>query len=262
MSPTLPCAGRLLAVLFLLGCALPAPAEARRRKKPKKTPLEQGVAQLNDMEDRKALASFKVALKTVKDNGEKASIHVYMGVAHYNLLNTNEARVSFRQALMLRPDAPLPEQVSPKIQAFFEGVKSEYKAEQAAKAKPKLKPKPKPKPKPLPPPDSRGTYKIAAWAMLGVAVAAAGAGLGMGLSGKSLEDDANDLAHPFGEAQVLHDQASTRYLVGNILYGVAGAAAITSGVLFYFGYRGAPEAQVALAPIEGGAMFQLQGVRW
>ena len=252
-------------VLALLAFLSPSTADAKGPKMPERTPLEEGVAQLNDMEDRKALDTFVIALKEAKNDDEVSTIHVYMGMAHFNLMDKAAARESFRAALKLRPKTPLPANVSPKIREFFNEVKGKINAEMAAKLKAKLKAKAKPKPKkkPLPPvDDGRGAYRASAWVMLGVAVAAAGAGLGLGLWGQSMESDAEDLNRPYAEARDLHDQASTRYLVTNILIGAAGAAAVTSGVLLYFGYRGQPEAQVALVPLQGGALIQVGGVRW
>ena len=256
---------RLLLALAFMASLSPSLADAKRSKKtPKRSAMEEGVAQLNNMEDRKALDTFIIALKETKEDDKVASIHIYMGMAHFNLLDQAAARMSFREALKLRPKTPLPANVSPKIRELFQQVKDKVNAEMAAKLKRKSKPKPKPKPKKPPPPkdDGRGAYRASAWVMLGVAVAAAGAGVGLGLTGRSLASDAEDLSLPYAEARDLHDQASTRYLVTNILIGVAGAAAVTSGVLLYFGYRGQPEAQVALVPLQGGALVQVGGVRW
>jgi len=226
--------------------------------------MEKGVALLNDMEDKKALTSFRKALQSVSDDKEKAALYMYMGIAHFNLLDKDSASQSFQQALLMDPKLALPGSVSPKIREFFEGVKAKLPKKKVEKPKPKTKPKPnlKPKPKPEPEPSGQGIYRITGFTLLGVAVAAAGAGIGMGVWGGSMEDDAGDLSKSYAEASDLHDKASTRYLVANILYGVAGAAAVTSAVMLYFGYRSVPETTVSLIPLPGGGMVQVGGVLW
>ena len=72
---------------------------------------------------------------------------------------------------------------------------------------------------------------------LGVAAAAAGSGLGLSLAAQRDAGAANDLSLPHGEAQGIYDSAGRYALSANILFGVAGAAAVTSGVLFYMGWR-------------------------
>lgn len=246
----------LLAVTLLL-TALSDPALARKRTK-KVPPKEQGIALLADMEDKEAITAFREALSVSKTDSEKASIYIYMGIAHFNLLEKDSARQSFQQALLLDAKSALPEIVSPKIQEVFDGVKGEMKAA----LKPKPKPKPKRKPKPKPKKSGQGAYRISAFVTLGLAVAAAAAGAGLAASGSGLEDDADDRSLSWAEAEDLHDQASSRYLGANILFGVAGAAAVTSAVMFYFGYRDMPEARVSLLPLRGGAIIQVGGVRW
>lgn len=233
--------------------------------------LERGIKLLGEMNDQKALTAFGQALSHAKDNPqEQATIQVYMGIAHYNLLKQDEAKQAFRKALTLDPEVALPSMVSPKIRALFEEVRAKVKAE----AKPAVTPKPEDKPKPAGTPkprpvqkkkDPRAVYRYSAFALAGLALAAGGTGLGMGLWARSLEDEAADLSLPYAEADKKHNQASTRALLANVMFGVAGAAAVTSAVLFYFGYRSLerPAASAALVPLPGGgALIQVGGIRW
>ena len=228
--------------------------------------LVKGKKQLNDMEDAKALESFKQALEEpglpVK---EKAEIYLHMGVAHLNLLKKEEATKDFRQALETFPDIKLPASTSPKIKAFFQKARAKYKAETQPKViKPKvIKPKvTKPIHLPKPPSDGRAALRWSAWGCLGLAVAAAGTGVAMAMLAKDYEDKANDLAVPFSVAEDYHMKGNNRALVANIMFATAGAAAITSGVLFYFGYLKKSAATATVVPIPSGVMIQVGGIRW
>ena len=226
--------------------------------------LVQGKKLLNDMEDAKALESFKQALEEpglpVK---EKAEIFMHMGVANFNLLKKAEAKKSFRQALEIFPDAKLPAMTSPKIRTFFKKVQAKYKADTQPRV---IKHKPRPKPKPIhvpkPPDHGRGALRWSAWGCLGLAVAAAGTGVAMAMLAGDYEDKANDLTIPFSAAEEYHQKGETRAMVANIMFATAGAAAITSGVLFYFGYRKTSAATATVVPIPSGVMVQVGGIRW
>ena len=225
--------------------------------------LVQGKKLLNDMEDAKALESFKQALE---EPGlpvqEKAEIFLHMGVAHFNLLKKDEAKKDFRQALETYPDIQLPARTSPKIRAFYQKVQAKYKADTQPKV---IKPKKPKKPKKIlvpKPSDGRAPLRWSAWGCLGLAVAAAGTGVAMAMLARDYEDKANDLAIPFSTAEEYHKKGETRALLANIMFGVAGAAAVTSGVLFYFGYRKKSTATATVVPIPSGVMVQVGGIRW
>lgn len=226
--------------------------------------LVKGKKLLNDMEDAKALESFKQALEEpglpVK---EKAEIYVHMGVARFNLLKKDEAKKDFRQALETFPDIELPAMTSPKIKAIFKEVQAKYKADTTPVVKPKPKPKPKPIKVPKPKPsDGRAALRWSAWGCLGVAVAAAGTGVAMAMLASDYEEKANDLGIPFSAAEEYHMKAENRALVANIMFATAGAAAVTSAVLFYFGYRKKSSATATVVPIPSGVMVQVGGIRW
>jgi len=57
-------------------------------------------------------------------------------------------------------------------------------------------------------------------------------------------------------------KAENRALVANIMFATAGAAAVTSAVLFYFGYRKKSSATATVVPIPSGVMVQVGGIRW
>ncbi len=228
--------------------------------------LEKGKKLLNDMEEAKALESFSQALEEpglpVK---EKAQIYLHMGIAHFNLLKKDEAKKDFKQALETYPDIKLPAMTSPKIRTFFKEVQDKHKAATKPKVIKPVKPiktRPRtvvPTPKPS---DGRAPLRWSAWGCLAVALGAAGTGVAMAVLAKDFEDKANDLSMPFSVAEEYHDKAQNRALLANIMWGVIGAAAVASGVLFYFGYRKKSTATASVVPIPGGVMVQVGGIRW
>jgi len=103
-----------------------------------------------------------------------------------------------------------------------------------------------------------------AWVTLSLAVATGATGLGLGLSARSENDAAGDLKLTYSQAQEHHDAAASRALGANICFGVAGALAITSGVLFYVGRKSEKATtSAAVVPLpQGGAVLQVRGTAW
>ena len=229
--------------------------------------FKKGKKLLHDMEDAKAIKAFNQALE---EPGlpvqEKASIYVYIGIAQFNQMKQAKAKAAFKKALETFPDVKLPGQTSPKIKGVFKEVKAAIKPKVAPKPKPKPKPKPRPIKIPTEPKNDRAALRWSAWGTLGVAVAAAGTGVAMAVLAKDAEEQAKDTRLTFPEAEKLHEKGQNRALLANIMFGVAGAAAVTSGVLFYFGYRkrpeSAPRVTAAVVPLPTGLMIQVGGIRW
>jgi tetratricopeptide (TPR) repeat protein len=209
--------------------------------------FDEGVKQLKGFEYEAALGAFEKALDWPGNTkSERALILVYIGIAQSNQADYTKAEESFKKALAEDPAVQPPKLTSPKIRALFEKVKTE--AGIAA-------------PTPVEPtdPSTPGTTRLwdpeqemerpedkesqpskvnwPAWITLGAAVAAGGAGVAMGAMNLSAKSKAEDKTVPFGEAQDHADKASTLGLAANILFAAAGAAAVTSGVLFYLDYR-------------------------
>ena len=243
-----------------------------------KTGLEAGKKYLNDMEDAKALKAFEGALsETGITPKARAQLLLYIGIAQINLTNEAAAKESFGKALDADPAVELPKDVSPKIKGTFDQVKTERetrlaqekqrKAEEAARRKAEADARARQVVAARPKSDPQAPLKISAWATLGLAVVAGATGLGLGVSAKSLGKDAAGLGHTYSEAESLHNKATGRALGANVLFGIAGAAAIASAVLFYFGYgrSGAPERRTAAAGIDlvpGGAVIGITATPW
>ncbi|PIE18033.1 MAG: hypothetical protein CSA65_06265 [Proteobacteria bacterium] len=109
--------------------------------------------------------------------------------------------------------------------------------------------------------------RVSKWVIGGIGVAAAGAATALFLMGKADHDEVEDAkgrAAPVipmsrVEAQALKDSGDTKKLVGVILWGVAGAAIISSALLFIFD-RGGEKAEakdssptLSASPLPGGA---------
>jgi len=97
---------------------------------------------------------------------------------------------------------------------------------------------------------------------LGLALTAGGVGLGLGVVARSEANTANDPSLFNDEAQATRARAERYSLSANLLFGVAGACAVVSGVLFIVGRRDREAPRASIAPVRGGALVQLDGVRW
>ncbi len=253
----------LIPVLFAA-----APALAKPKSKAA-TALQRAIKLSNDMEDAKALKELQKALAASPTEAEQAQIHLYFGIAYFNLLKPEEAKQSFGKALDLDPALELPESTSPKIKDLFAKLKA-GRGKKPDEGKTPPPPTSKPDeggtitPPPPPPPPPKRSVNWPAWITAGVAVAAGAAGLGLGLAARSSADQAADLTLPWAEAQSHHDSAKGKALGANVCFGIAGAAAIASTVLFVVGSRSKREAPSAsLVPLpSGGALVQVSGVRW
>jgi len=90
------------------------------------------------------------------------------------------------------------------------------------------------KPVPAPKPVERKSL-LAPLIAGGVAVVAAGAGVAMGLQARNAQNELLGSAHDAASAQQLASKAQSSARTANILYGVAGAAALTGGCILAFG---------------------------
>jgi hypothetical protein len=263
---------RLLLPLIALSLGAAQPAVAAGRTNPN---LKEGIQLLSQAEDEKALLQFRKALKRPKNlRSTRAKIHMYLGITYLNLLKEPKAERHFRKALRLRRALKLPPGVSPKITGMVDRLRRELKDAPPPKKRTRVRRRAarrrtaaRLQPRPITPVVQRsdgtsGGVYWPAFVALGVAVAAGGTGLALGLVAKGKADEAHDLATPSGPAQESYDTAERMALTANILYGVAGAAAIASGVLFYWGSRQGKQRRVSsvgVAPTAGGALVQVGG---
>jgi tetratricopeptide (TPR) repeat protein len=246
--------GVLCALLLLL-----VPGAGRAQAPPTSPELEEGLRLLRDMEDARALEAFGRALERAgADERLKARIYLNMGIAHGNLLKRQAATEAFVKALRADPSITLPPRTSPKIEALFRRARQEVQ-QPAPPTGEETKP---PTAAPAPPPPRRPSFlrrHLPAIAVMGVAGGTLVTGIVLGALSRSAADRAADIKLTYDEATGYHDKATRRALGANITFGIAGAAAVASGVLFYLSYRSERRAAAALVPGPDGAALLLEG---
>jgi tetratricopeptide (TPR) repeat protein len=235
--------------------------------------LKQGIKLLQEMENEKAIKSLRRALTWKRNKThDLAQIHLHLGIAQFNLMQTRAARRSFEKAIELEPAIELPKRTAPKIQEIFDKLRPAAQPDPAKPQPPRPPPpstvsvEPPPPPPPVDTPAVRKTPSSTnwpAWATLGLAVAAGATAAGLA-GGTVVENNrAADLSLGTREAEEHRDSAGKYALGANIMFGVAGAAALTSGVLFLVGWRKAQTANhVSVVPTLGGAMVQVGNISW
>jgi tetratricopeptide (TPR) repeat protein len=236
--------------------------------------FEVGVEMLKQFEYKRALEAFQKALEWPGNTSKEwALIQVYIGIAQSNLGDYTAAEKSFKEAQTIDPNVEPPKLTSPKIRAVFEKVKAESRATPTQRV-PRRAPAPVKEPKPASTSPLGGDEEIdeeedeqpstvnwPAWLTLGAAVVAGGVGAAMGGLNLSEKSKAEDTKLPYNEAQDHADKASSYGVAANILMITAGAAAVTSGILFYLGYKRKKEqegAQATIVPTGSGVMVQLE----
>lgn len=271
-----------LGISLLLVLGLPAHPVAAQGQNPH---LTRGIKLVDEARDELALKALKRALtwKRGRPAAEQARVHLYLAITYFNLLNRKSAGSHLRQAFKLDPAVAIPSPLAPKLMEFIEAIRGKPAPQPTPVAQPVPQPEPtppepppvapsrvEPPPRPTPPRPATdlptesshwGRY-WPAWTTLVLAAAAGGTGLALGLLGRSKADEANDLSLPDAKARPLRDTAESMVLSANILFGVAGAAAIASGILFYVGHRKGAAPVANIAPLRGGAMVVIRPIRW
>lgn len=237
--------------------------------------FEVGVKMLKQFEYKKALEAFEKALEWPGNTSkERALVLVYMGITQSNMDDYPAAEQSFKRAQATDPNVEPPKLTSPKIRAVFEKVRAEARA--TPRRTPRRATAPTPTQTSTPTPTIPGedevdeeddeevddrptTINWPAWLTLGAAVVAGGVGAAMGGLNLSEKSKAENTKIPYNEAQDHADKASSYGVAANILLITAGAAAVTSGILFYLGYKKKKEsAQAAIVPTGSGVMVQVE----
>jgi tetratricopeptide (TPR) repeat protein len=243
----------------VLACLLALPGRAGANPH-----LAEGLRLLNEMEDARAIAALRRALDWPQNTpGLRAKIYLNIGIAHGNLLNREAASESFRRALAQDPSITPPERTSPKIKDLFQRVRAELKQRRSKPPPPPAEPGPQPPPPPPAPTPARSSY-LPAWIAAGAAGGSLVTAIVLGALSRSAANNAEDISLTYDEAKAYHDKATHRALGANIMFGVAGAAAIASGVLFYLGYRNKEKARarVSLAADPTGVLLRVHGPTW
>lgn len=176
-------------------------------------------------------------------------------VVSLNLLNVHKAKVVGRTSEMVpRDDSKL-------IAALTEAVKKVTSGDPAVEAQLEDKPAPgvaaAPADQPglaAEPETSKGVMGWLPWATLGLTVAVGATGGVLGGLAWSDASDARDRMKGDPDAGDLKDGAETKALVADVMFGVAGAAAVATVLLFVLGRdNGAPAATATVIPLRDGA---------
>jgi hypothetical protein len=266
-----------IALLCVISTAAPARADNPQ--------LKQGITLLRRAENAQAVRVLRRAL-AVPDTtkSELASIHLYLGIAHFNLLQNKLVRTHLLKAMTLDSRIRLPANLPPRLQELFDELRRQALPPDEPAPPPPVPERPMavataPPPRPasgpalapadLPPP--RPPTNWPAWVAAGVGAAAAVAGIVLAGLTVAENNQVDDKSLTSRAADEHSDAASARALGANICFGIAGAAAVTSGVLFYLGWRkahgrsaGAPTAgaSAVLVPLDSGAVLQIGNIRW
>jgi len=247
--------GLLLLLIMAAGPALANPS------------FQQGRKYLDLMEDSRALAKFEEALRWPENTpADRAKILMYIGITQCNLLDKKSAAESFRAALVEDPQVKLPRVTSPDITALFGRVQREARA--AEPTAPPSRPDTAEDKEGHPRREGRdeGSSSTArgwaTWTCLGLGVAAGAAGITLGVLARGENDKAQDLTLTTPAAQQHYDRAHDQAVAAYVLLGTAGAALITSAVLFYLGRSPARPVTLSLSPIQRGVSLGISGWSW
>lgn len=228
-----------LAVSLSLGADAPNPFLAEAKTLYESLDFERCLARL-DQASKKWTSTPK----------ELFEIEVYSGLARFNLGQEPQAREHFRVAQRIDPAGELPPYSSPKAVDLWLEVKQSLVPKPPpfpdadlpddAPRRTDLKPTPTPAPAPLTATPRLEWRRHAAPVALSI-VAAAGlaAGIGLGVHAKSLEGQAN-AAYYESDFRSLGNAARANAIGADVAYGVAIAAAVTAGILWWVETAPAP----------------------
>jgi tetratricopeptide (TPR) repeat protein len=268
--------GRCLTLAVCLWVVVPL--HAARAEGAFERHISEAVRLYEDLEYELALEQLERARSVPHSEEEEATRLLYQGLISADLGSWEAARVAFRSALALKPDAKLPIRISPKVSREFESQRSRVQTELARKRKdaPRVaeaRPvSPTPEgvtpvaPQPAEPRDevaqpelvpSRPEQPVAqteaqapwmrrvpvvSMVLLGAGVAAGGTGTVFGLSSRSQLEDAR-AAQSREDLVAYHGQAQRSAKTANILLGTAGVA--VAGAVVTWLLMGEPGTPVA-----------------
>ena len=212
------------------------------------------------------------------------------GAALYKARDFRSANDKFQQAYAIDPDPNLLYNIAKCFEALGDKKTALEKYElfinspgadsggrvRAQEAVRLLKGEPSPRTEPArastpPPRDDRSSLRTAAWVTLGVGAATATVGTVFFVLGTSDHNKITGAANYDKAGQVvaltesrandLRDSGTTKKTVGGVLWGMGGAALVTSAVLFIMQRGGSAEGNVAFGatPLPGGAAGSIVG---
>lgn len=192
---------------------------------------------------------------------QQAEVELYSGLCRFNLGAREKAEADFEQAVKIDPAIALPPATSPRITEVFDTIKakvaparveepasmmtaqSDVDSESVAPAKPIDAPRELSlEPQNAPPSSTRNELlatpekspsRVVPYALGGTAVVAAAVATYFGVTAKGHESQANDPSTYYAQAQTVGAQAKNEATVSNVLFGIAGAAAVGAVVTWF-----------------------------
>lgn len=194
--------------------------------------LPKAMAQVRALDEQAALETLTQAKNWPRNTpSELAQVHLWFGLAYAGLVREEEARESFRAALLIDNSLELPSGTSPVVIAW-------WTASGGRVAKPSLVPvatKPGPDLAGGPPPEPEKP-KWKPWAgvaVSAVAAAALGAGIYFGVQAKNLRTTAENTPRA-AAADALNREAVATAQRANWFLGGGGVGALAGAALFVF----------------------------
>jgi hypothetical protein len=120
---------RLVALLAALGAVLPSTSQAEGDAYQRF--LNAAVRLHENLEYERALEQMLNARRSATTPDQQAEVCLYEGILLTDLNRSEEARVAFKEGLLLKPDAQLPLKVAPRVQAEFERLRAAAQKELA-----------------------------------------------------------------------------------------------------------------------------------
>ncbi len=248
----------IAAMLSLLALSTPAIAQSPAT-------LAGAIAAFNDFDDAKAKATLDRVIAASPTGLDAAKAHVYLGLIAVNALDSNRARAEFVRALAIEPTVEVPYEASPKARLVFEQAQKQFSRESSqpvdAAHPVRLQTQQVPLVVENGPAPAVATHKaeapphshVPAYVVGALGLAVFGAGVGFGVWQSSTLKIAD-----VGQLTSAQTQAGTQGLVADICFGVGGALAVTSVVLFLTELGGgSDEVSLRLSATPGGATAAL-----
>lgn len=181
--------------------------------------------QIHDLNEEQALVTLQQAADH-PDNppAVKARIHLLTGLAYSGLALEGPALSSFRAALQIDPNLPLPAGVSPRVEAWYARARNDVLVAANLKAAAVAAQKP--------PFLTRSRKEALVLAAL--AAVAVGVGAGFGAASSSLSDQSM-IEADWARSEQLHTSATQRATVANVLFIAGGTVGLGAGVWFALG---------------------------
>jgi hypothetical protein len=223
-------------------------------------------------QDDQAATAFRALLGRSPPASIAAKAHLYLGLIALNAFDSTSAKAEFVKAVATEVLVDLPPGQSPKAQILFAEARRDVASGPSVPSAFSPTPFGAPPAAPAgavtaePAPSHGNGATVAAWVMGGIGLAALGTAVGFGVAQNSAESGLPGGSNPVkdaGQATSLGQSIARDGLIADVLYGVGGAAAVASLILFLVpsGSSGDASPSASLSVSVGPAAVQVGG-RW